>query len=87
MLDRHSPSTPPMLPLDDFNNVADIGLDRIAQLGGVFRSMIAMSEPESDLHHLAKVGAFLTEEWHFGLDTLRYETMQRLGALRPMDRR
>ncbi|WP_035058661.1 hypothetical protein [Andreprevotia chitinilytica] len=80
MLDRHCPSTAPKLTTSDFNDIADIGLDRIAQLGSVFRAMVGIAEPESDLHALARVGAYLSEEWHFGLDTTRFETLQRLGA-------
>ncbi|WP_156970807.1 hypothetical protein [Andreprevotia chitinilytica] len=80
MAELHRIPVPPKLAVDDFNHIADIGLDRIAQLGCVFRAMVGIAEPESDLHALARVGVYLAEEWHFGLDTTRYETVQRLGV-------
>ncbi|WP_035061389.1 hypothetical protein [Andreprevotia chitinilytica] len=78
MANPHDLPIPPKPAINDLNNIADIGLDRIAQLGSVFRAMVSIAEPESDLHALARVGVFLSEEWHFGLDTTRYETVQRL---------
>ncbi|WP_156970511.1 hypothetical protein [Andreprevotia chitinilytica] len=86
MADLHRCPTAPKLTVNDFNDIADIGLDRIAQLGSVFRAMVGIAEPESDLHALARVGVFLSEEWHFGLDTTRYETVQRLGVTPPVNR-
>ncbi|WP_035058400.1 hypothetical protein [Andreprevotia chitinilytica] len=72
--------TPPKPTLNDFNHFADRSLDHIAQLGCMFRAMVEIAEPESHLHALARVGVYLSEEWHFGLDTTRFETLQRLGA-------
>ncbi|WP_035058643.1 hypothetical protein [Andreprevotia chitinilytica] len=86
MAELHRCPTPPKLTVSDFNDIADIGLDRIAQLGSVFRAIVGIAEPESDLHALARVGVFLSEEWHFGLDTTRYETVQRLGVTPPANR-
>ncbi|WP_156970843.1 hypothetical protein [Andreprevotia chitinilytica] len=86
MADLHGAPIPPKLTVNDFNHLADLSLDHIAQLGSVFRAMIGMAEPESHLHHLARAGAYLAEEWHFGLDTTRFETVQRLGVKQNTDR-
>ncbi|WP_035060792.1 hypothetical protein [Andreprevotia chitinilytica] len=83
MSDRHNPA----LTIDDYNDIADVGLDRIAQLGCVFRALVETTEPESHPHHLAKIGVYLSEEWHFALDTARYETVQRLRPPLTTDRR
>ncbi|WP_035061426.1 hypothetical protein [Andreprevotia chitinilytica] len=86
MAELHSVPIPPKLTINDFNDIADIGLDRIAQLGSVFRAMAGIAEPESDLHALARAGAYLAEEWHFALDMSRTETLDRLGASRTVTR-
>ncbi|WP_156970624.1 hypothetical protein [Andreprevotia chitinilytica] len=86
MADLHRCPTPPKLTINDFNDIADLGLDRIAQLGSVFRAMVGIAEPESDLHHLAKIGAYLSEEWHFALDMSRADTLDRLNVPRSVNR-
>ncbi|WP_035057486.1 hypothetical protein [Andreprevotia chitinilytica] len=80
MAELQSAPIAPKLTIDDFNDIADIGLDRIALLGGMFRALLEITEPESHPHQLATIGVYLSEEWHFGLDTARYETVQRLGV-------
>ncbi|WP_035059866.1 hypothetical protein [Andreprevotia chitinilytica] len=86
MAELHRCPTPPKLTANDFNDIADIGLNRIAQLGSMFRALVETTEPESHPHHLAKIGAYLSEEWHFALDMSRAETLDRLNVPRAINR-